>query len=215
MSERKHDSFNLDVGHMPLAKVMEAQDIKRWTIVPMSKTQSVAEHSFNVVFIADCLYSRVTHDRYSTFERHDTLSLALCHDLAEVYVGDIPATMKDAAPLECSKLEEAALPTMAIRLKASMMSVSGHIVKVADYIEGAAFLSKHMSMTPENEAVFNYVVDKLAYRILTARHHYKSYFWGEAVDLATELVPSITTRLLHTLGSGGADLKRMHEYGRV
>ncbi len=77
-------------------EVMRLSNLKRWGIVEMSRSQSVAEHSYNVAMIAVHIVDRlenVSSDKTSL--RSVVMGWSLAHDLPEVVTGDIPTPLKE------------------------------------------------------------------------------------------------------------------------
>ena len=75
---------------MKLSELMLVQGVARWHMVEMSRTQSVAEHSFNVTMIAGEFASHLRTEE----EVAAVTMMALLHDVDEVYAGDTPSPTK-------------------------------------------------------------------------------------------------------------------------
>lgn len=103
-------------GALGLRSKLNLTYVPRWTIVPMMRHQSVAEHSFRVALIAQDLGWRINRPSLS-------LSAAICalsHDAEESVTGDIPSTAKPPTPF----------PEDAV----------GILVKLADLLEAAGWV---------------------------------------------------------------------------
>jgi 5'-deoxynucleotidase YfbR-like HD superfamily hydrolase len=74
---------------MLIHDILRTADVKRWHIVRTLKEQSVAEHSFNVCFIARAIAKEAGVDDV------EITKAALAHDLDEVLLGDIPTSVKE------------------------------------------------------------------------------------------------------------------------
>lgn len=133
-----------------LIKCLRIGTVPRWTIIPMTKTQSVAEHSYNVWLITGVLYDKLYPIPHNSPEKALALEYALIHDLAEVITGDIPSPAKQAihdhSPGLMDLIEDAALhsiyPKMAGVVRAVKGTAAASIVKMADYVEALAFVGK-------------------------------------------------------------------------
>lgn len=99
--------------------------VPRWGVLPTIRRQSVAEHCFHVARTAMWLLQFV--DPNFKYLRSDTIELALCHDDEEAVTGDHPSPRKDPKPLKSMNSAEV-------------------IVKVADILEGMAFLHEEAYM---------------------------------------------------------------------
>lgn len=80
---------------MFITDALALSHVPRWVIVPTVRTQSVAEHSFNVAMIVQEILTRcpevvVTHG----IRREAVLWYALVHDIDESVTGDIPGIAK-------------------------------------------------------------------------------------------------------------------------
>lgn len=76
------------MSQLTISEALRCQHISRWTIVATARPQSLAEHTFNVVMLAD-------HWCKQLGLRSDTLiKAALEHDLDEIHTGDIPTPSK-------------------------------------------------------------------------------------------------------------------------
>ena len=100
--------------------------VPRWAIVSMAKTQSVAEHSFNVAIITKRLCRMLM---YSFDIVNNMVVYALDHDYDEVYTGDIPTPAKVKV-----KVKDSDTPT---------------VIKLADVIEAYIFVLKYCNDTPQ------------------------------------------------------------------
>jgi len=82
-------NFKAPFGPHPF---MRASIIPRWAIIRMSRTQSVAEHSFNVAMITRAILSNFIME---TMDDNEIIVAALDHDWKEeIYTGDIPSPAK-------------------------------------------------------------------------------------------------------------------------
>jgi putative hydrolase of HD superfamily len=99
-----------------LALLLEAATLKRlprtgWGMRGVPDAESVAEHSFGVVFVSLALVDvvnaeaeRESHRPSISLER--VLAMAVLHDLAEVRLTDLPASAKRLIPDDVKRLAE-------------------------------------------------------------------------------------------------------------
>jgi hypothetical protein len=76
---------------MKINDILRASGVTRWHIVRTVRPQSLAEHTFDVVFIARAIAKGAGHDDY------EITKAALLHDLDEIVTGDIPTPTKQKA----------------------------------------------------------------------------------------------------------------------
>lgn len=120
-------------------KALDAQHVKRWTLVATDAESNVASHSFNVAVIAiaiwQAMYNKI-HISESELCYH-----ALLHDVDEVFTGDIPTPTKVA--LRKNGVEPNALfPGQGEDRPPEEMY---RIIKLADLIDNWFFISQHGS----------------------------------------------------------------------
>ena len=104
---------------------LRASNVMRWHTVPMVRTQSVAEHSFNVAMMVEELATRLKFK----FEDIDRLvARALHHDLHEIIDGDTPSPVKPKPLIDWSETWD-----------------GGHVLAFCDLLDSLAFASKYHS----------------------------------------------------------------------
>ena len=77
----------------PLPVSLRAREVSRWHIVPTTRPQTLADHSYAVA----CVARRLLHVLGRPDLVPQAVELALDHDIAEVVFGDVPAPAKGAA----------------------------------------------------------------------------------------------------------------------
>ncbi|MEC0238791.1 5'-deoxynucleotidase [Paenibacillus dokdonensis] len=85
--------------NFPLAAYMyRLQYIRRWSLMRSTTTENVAEHSFHVSLLTHmlCLIGNTYYDRKLNADHAATI--ALYHDAAEVFTGDIATPVKHNNP---------------------------------------------------------------------------------------------------------------------
>lgn len=133
---------------LTLADVFRAQHTTRWHILrECGRTQSVAEHSFNVALIArEVLLAICSNDPTgrANFETllPRVLELALVHDLPEVVLGDTVTITKRQAPDAFVAMERKVDPDGA-DFKAGLPKIVLDVVKVADLLDALYHLQSY------------------------------------------------------------------------
>jgi hypothetical protein len=125
-----------------LQEVAHLSNIKRWAIARMNRTQSVAEHSYNVAMIAGAIVDAIPSNVKSNGLREYVINWALVHDLPEVYTGDIPTPMKKYISEGVDAMEEAMFPLYAEMKRHKSDEVSA-ICKAADIMEATMYCRTH------------------------------------------------------------------------
>ncbi len=110
-------------------------DISRWGMVNISRPQSVAEHSFNVVVITEEICKRFQLGYTETVE---AILVAVRHDFMEVLTGDVASPTK-MRMMNWPEFERGCDADQYDQCK-SGSPLSRAIVKCADYIEAAYYL---------------------------------------------------------------------------
>lgn len=123
---------------------LRASYTKRWTIINTIKSQSVAEHSFNVIGIAMRIATAIEwNGRFHYTQQLDLISWAMSHDIVEVYTGDMPTPFKRALESHGAKIldaEQEFMPEYGGMCRQAEGTVHGMIVKLADVLEAIWFL---------------------------------------------------------------------------
>lgn len=139
---KNHNALNIQ-------DILRAQDIARWTIVNISRPQSLAEHTFNVVAIARAIAT------YAGVEDTNIIKYALDHDLDEIITGDIPTPAK-----ETMKIRD----QYAGKSKDACSQKEIAIVMIADLIEAVNYLNVH-ALGRHAVQVQDNLIDRLNSRI--------------------------------------------------
>lgn len=123
------------VVDLSLSDIYRASDVSRWQIVKTMKTQSVAEHSFQVAMITGRICQILGKDELFTAR---ATRYALHHDLGEVLTGDIASPVKKMINTEALAEFEGSIRVFGEPIATDPECVD--IVKLADTLEAVKFL---------------------------------------------------------------------------
>lgn len=157
-------------------QVMRLYNIKRWGIVEMSKSQSVAEHSYNVAMISMGICVAIKEPV------NEAMTLALVHDLPELVTGDIPTPVKAHVGNDLEHFEMAMFPKLT-QHKISVSPMSVRIVKLADLIDAKQFAlkfcvdsRKHEIISEMSKKIEDLILD-FPLRLIPSVHGFTKSLW--------------------------------------
>jgi hypothetical protein len=110
----------------PLQVILRGGSVTRYHQEQPELRQSVAQHTWGVCVILLHLWPSVTPE---------TLYAALYHDVAEGFIGDVPAPVKRALPEGIEGLERAFMEHLKLPYDGDLMQSNLAKLKVADYAE--------------------------------------------------------------------------------
>ncbi|AIZ01424.1 hypothetical protein CJY_0025 [Vibrio phage CJY] len=121
---------------MQIQNILRAGHVPRWQLCDTTRTQSIAEHMFNVAMIARhmCAHIGITGD-----EMNEIVMQALTHDMDEVILGDMPTVTKQ-------RLREAGIePNGLIDCTETIIEdpLAKQLIKIADLVEAAWWIDEH------------------------------------------------------------------------
>lgn len=129
---------------MNIADILRAQHINRWTIVNVSRPQSIAEHTFNVMAIAGKIAESLFCLDENSAAVTSVTSAAFKHDLDEIFTGDIPTPAKEKLGMSTDHHG----------------SDVAEIVKAADILEALLYITDH-GIGRHADQVKEYLEEKL------------------------------------------------------
>jgi hypothetical protein len=155
------ESFEAPFGPIPELRL---SFVPRWCIVKTTKTQSVAEHSYNVAVIAEKLCRVIG---LGDAETGMAVREALFHDKYEVYTGDIPS------PAKHREEKDAICPLLSL------------IVKLADLIEAYIFISNNSA---DSEKVTSWVTAPMLLNIANMSRSISQELYEYSMELCKECI---------------------------
>ena len=132
---------------MKIDEKLRLMYVNRWNMVPTSREQSVAEHSYNVVVIAEEIAKRINLRQGERTVDIDWLrKYGILHDQLEALTGDIPTPTKsllsDIHPMIFDRVAKRLDPRHREELS-RCPSIERAIVKSADFIEAILYLERY------------------------------------------------------------------------
>ena len=147
-----------------IQKCFEIGHVPRWTIIETSRSQTVAEHSYNVA----CLL--LEFGKYTELEE-DMIELALLHDIDESMTGDIPTPTK-----------EEYFNDEYNERKSDHMNRTDKLLYLADKLEALIFIEKY-GVGPRAE----WARDELKHKIKV-----KAKAWGDQYNFVWQVYKELT-----------------------
>lgn len=146
--------------------------VPRWVIVPMVKSQSVADHSFRVAIIVMHLLSERSYSREFVGE---CVKFALLHDANEIYTGDIPGIAKrEGRVAEGAPQRPGCAPSFNVKF----------VVKLADIVETITWFMRYECCGPRRTSIIGDLMG-------TFEEHLKSTYADshkEAIQVAQRII---------------------------
>ena len=87
------DDVKDETFHKRMRRLMRLNEVPRWSVIPVIKPQSVAEHTFGVMVMMEWLCNTEPVFNFAT-NQPDALRIALWHDSMEAVTGDMPSPTK-------------------------------------------------------------------------------------------------------------------------
>lgn len=163
-----------------------ATHVKRWQIVRVARSQTLAEHSYLVTLLSEEI-CKVLDVRLSIREKLSMYEWAMYHDLIEVITGDLNTVVKTRIKTKMGKKSideiELGICDRYDMLKVETAPMIKAIVKCADLVEAISFLEvegmgKHANSVQEGIKVL------LNNHVNECQEFYPKYQWGQIVPLS-------------------------------
>jgi len=119
-----------------LQNLLTLSHVPRWAIIDVSKSQTVADHSFRVAVICMELMKELLAIN-TTLDVAYVLTKALCHDVKEARTGDIPTPYKKELKGIGFELSD----------DDDMQLMEDYMVKIADIMEAIIFIRRYGNKT--------------------------------------------------------------------
>ncbi|CAB4168657.1 COG1896 Predicted hydrolases of HD superfamily [uncultured Caudovirales phage] len=120
-----------------LETVMRVQAVKRWHMLEVSRTQTLAEHSCNVALLAALIARTAPHSFFDAWTK--VAYAALVHDVPESFTGDTPSHTKQYIS-GLSDLEDKVTPPA---MKTVVSPDTKILIKMCDFADGIRFIRLH------------------------------------------------------------------------
>lgn len=176
---------------------LRLSQIPRWTVVEMSRVQSVAEHSYNVVMLSVSLWDYITEVVHNSFDRQSLIEWALIHDMEEVETSDLPSNVKQVLnkihPGISTQLKEQMLSSKYPKLMEHARGIKGSVVwdvvKLAETVECIIYLDRYAIDAEHAREVRAYLVQGLTNIYNSARLAHHRPNWDRAASWIHGLIP--------------------------
>lgn len=137
MSSSNHTHYAYGREMADVEAVMRLHAVKRWHMIDTTRIQTLAEHTANVATLAYVIAATAPDMWFGAPETVATM--ALIHDIDEVFTGDIPTHTK-ARITGLSDLQKEVTPHVFNRKKPAP---AAQLVKICDLVDGIRFIRIH------------------------------------------------------------------------
>ncbi|MBR3715161.1 MAG: 5'-deoxynucleotidase [Clostridia bacterium] len=128
----KKGQYNMENSFFAL--LFRQKYIKRWGLMRNTTDESLAEHSAETAFIAHALAIIGNKKFGKNYDANSVAVVALYHDAAEIYTGDLPTPVKyysEEMRKNYKKIEAAAEKALVSRLPDEFKDIYGEIISGA------------------------------------------------------------------------------------
>lgn len=158
---------------MNLEMALRSLYVQRWTIVNVSRPQSVAEHQYATWLIATELRRALFDDTDDLFNED-----VLTHDLHEVLLGDLPSTAKEFFPAEAlDNAQTQARSQMGLRPLPGHGTVPWFIMKLADTLDAMLYAWRHLNPEHDSAGILPHIRQSFHSLVATAGIRYLTLPW--------------------------------------
>lgn len=144
-----------------LEAVVRFHSVKRWHMIDTTRNQTLAEHSANVTLLAFYIAKKCPEMFFGPAD--SVVAAALVHDIAEVFMGDIPTITKPYLDRNAlNELENTVMPKV---FEVECDEKVKLLVKLCDLADGIRFIRVHGVDTTAQHAqagLSRQFIDKLA-----------------------------------------------------
>ncbi|MEN8139802.1 MAG: YfbR-like 5'-deoxynucleotidase [Thermodesulfobacteriota bacterium] len=179
---------------MPLtiADITRVGHVTRWHSVRTLREQTLAEHLFLVLIVANRLAKDIMAADLSDSDRLKMVEYCAWHDTPELLMGDLPSPLKrkiEALTGKDNPLEdiERELAPWLYEHKALLSEEVLIIVKIADLIDALVFIS-HEGLGKHAQVVKEGLAECLTAKINEAKEKFPAYSWETASQLCDEML---------------------------
>lgn len=175
---------------LDMRDIARSGHVTRWHSVRTGRDQTLAEHHYMVAMIVNDLSRRIFGDSIIPEQRLELLEYALCHDAAELLMGDLPSPLKRRVEQLCpgpanplGQLEKQIAPEIAaLKERVQRFQPSAILVKLADLMDAIHFLSQE-GIGRHAEEVCVQLRQHFAKVVAMASEQYPKFRWEAAQEL--------------------------------
>lgn len=177
------------MAELTIREKARATHVKRWQVVRVAKPQTLAEHSYLVVLLAEEIV-KLIDVRLSTKERLAMYEWGLYHDLVEVVTGDLNSLVKTRlrSKLGVNSVDdiESGICDRYDGLKKNTPPIIKAIVKCADLMEAISFLEVE-GMGRHADSVQAGIKGVLNAHIKCCQKQFSKYVWSSVIPLSDSI----------------------------
>lgn len=124
----------------PIDRALDAQFVKRWSLVCTTAESNVASHSYNVAVLAMAIWKEMRNN--VEYGIKEVCYYAMLHDIDEVFTGDMPTPTKNAIRDKGVEPNELFVGQSTEDRPPAKIAL---VIKLADLIDNYIFIYRHGS----------------------------------------------------------------------